>query len=147
MSRPRTRVKSTLPYIRSQEPLGRPLQQEWGYGGHANLFVSTPGHYGDIVWESFNIYYACLIKCRFCSNFIILSKPCPVPFRTCICFKVETILPWTCHVYGPFEFRKSLGTSMLPLPSSLIYNVLKLFCGYKYTRSFMINRIWGLQQR
>ena len=22
---------------------------------------------------------------------------------------------WTCHVYGPFEFRTSLGTSVLPL--------------------------------
>ena len=26
---------------------------------------------------------------------------------------VETILSWTCHVYGPFEFRTSLDTSIL----------------------------------
>ena len=26
---------------------------------------------------------------------------------------VETILSWSCHVYGPFEFRTSLGTSIL----------------------------------
>ena len=37
----------------------------------------------------------------------------PVPFGTCICSNVETILSWTCHVYGPFEFRTSLGTSFL----------------------------------
>ena len=36
-----------------------------------------------------------------------------VPFGTCICSNVETILSWTCHVYGPFEFRTSLGTSIL----------------------------------
>ena len=34
-------------------------------------------------------------------------------FGTCICSNVETILSWTCHVYGPFEFRTSLGTSIL----------------------------------
>ena len=34
-------------------------------------------------------------------------------FKTCICSNVETVLSWTCHVYGPFEFRTSLGTSIL----------------------------------
>ena len=42
-----------------------------------------------------------------------LWTPGPVPFGTCICSNVETILSWTCHVYGPFEFRTSLGTSIL----------------------------------
>ena len=28
-------------------------------------------------------------------------------------FFPETILSWTCRVYGPFEFRTSLGTSIL----------------------------------
>ena len=28
-------------------------------------------------------------------------------------FSVETILSWTCHIYGPFEFRTSLGASIL----------------------------------
>ena len=42
-----------------------------------------------------------------------LRTPGPVPFVTCICSYVETILPWTCHVYGPFEFRTSLGTYVL----------------------------------
>ena len=44
---------------------------------------------------------------------LLLRTPCPVPFGTCICSNVETILSWACHVYGPFEFRRSLGTSNL----------------------------------
>ena len=44
---------------------------------------------------------------------LLLRTPGPVPFGTCICSNVETILSWTCHVYGPFEFRTSLGTSNL----------------------------------
>ena len=43
---------------------------------------------------------------------LLLRTPGPVPFGTCICSNVET-LSWTCHVYGPFEFRTSLGTSIL----------------------------------
>ena len=45
---------------------------------------------------------------------LLLRTPGPVPFGTCICSYVETILSWTCHVYGPYEFRTSLGTSILP---------------------------------
>ena len=44
---------------------------------------------------------------------LLLRTPGPVPFGTCICSNVETILSWTCHVYGPFEFRTSLGSSIL----------------------------------
>ena len=44
---------------------------------------------------------------------LLLRTPGPVPFWTCICSNVETILSWTCHVYGPFEFWTSLGTSIL----------------------------------
>ena len=44
---------------------------------------------------------------------LLLRTPGPVPFGTCICSNAETILSWTCHVYGPFEFRTSLGTSIL----------------------------------
>ena len=44
---------------------------------------------------------------------LLLWTPGPVPFGTCICSNVETILTWTCHVYGPFEFRTPLGTSIL----------------------------------
>ena len=44
---------------------------------------------------------------------LLLWTPGPIPFGTCICSNVETILSWTCHVYGPFEFRTSLGTSIL----------------------------------
>ena len=53
---------------------------------------------------------------------LLLRTPGPVPFGTCICSNVETILSWTCHVYGPFEFRTSLGTSILlwTLPFSVV---------------------------
>ena len=44
---------------------------------------------------------------------LLLRTPGPVPFGTYICSNVETILSWTSHVYGPFEFRTSLGTSIL----------------------------------
>ena len=44
---------------------------------------------------------------------LLLWTPGPVQFGTCICSNVETILSWTCHVYRPFEFRTSLGTSIL----------------------------------
>ena len=44
---------------------------------------------------------------------LLLRTPGPVPFGTCICSNVETILSWSCHVYRPFEFRTSLGTSIL----------------------------------
>ena len=44
---------------------------------------------------------------------LLLRTPGPVPFGTCICSNAETILSWTFHVYGPFEFRTSLGTYIL----------------------------------
>ena len=44
---------------------------------------------------------------------LLLGTPGPVPCVTCICSNVETILSWTCHVYGPFESRTFLGTSIL----------------------------------
>ena len=44
---------------------------------------------------------------------LLLRTPGPVPLGTCICSNVETILSWTCHVYGPFKFRTSLGASIL----------------------------------
>ena len=46
----------------------------------------------------------------------LLRTPGPVPFVTCICPNVETILSWTCQVYGPFEYRTSFGTSILLEP-------------------------------
>ena len=46
---------------------------------------------------------------------LLLRTPGPVPYGTCICSNVETILSWTCHVDGPFEFRTSLGASILHL--------------------------------
>ena len=43
---------------------------------------------------------------------LLLRTPSRTPFGTCICSNVENILTWTCHVYGPFEFRTLLGTSI-----------------------------------
>ena len=61
---------------------------------------------------------------------LLLRTPGPVPFGTCICSNVETILSWTCHVYGTFEFRTSLGTSILHCISKrllVIVIIAKLF--------------------
>ena len=44
---------------------------------------------------------------------LLLRTPGHVPFGTCICSNVETIPSWTCYIYGTFEFRTSLGTSIL----------------------------------
>ena len=44
---------------------------------------------------------------------LLLRPPGPVPFGTCICSNVETIHSLTCNVYGPFECRTCLGTSIL----------------------------------
>ena len=46
---------------------------------------------------------------------LLLRTPGPVPFGTCICSGVETVLSWACRVYGPFGFRASLGASILLL--------------------------------
>ena len=56
---------------------------------------------------------------------LLLRTPGPVPFGTCICSIVETIFSWTCHVYGPFEFRTSLGTSILLLGQGYVKERLK----------------------
>ena len=54
---------------------------------------------------------------------LLLRTPGPVPFGTCVCSNVETILSRTCHVYGPFEFRTSLGTSILHLYEMLYIHI------------------------
>ena len=53
---------------------------------------------------------------------LLLQTPGPVPFGTCICSNVETILSWNCHVYEPFEFRTSLSTSILLRRRLLLYS-------------------------
>ena len=62
---------------------------------------------------------------------LLLRTPGPVPFGTCICSNVETILSWTCHVYGPFEFRTSLCTSILLRRNSSWESKQSLFCSFK----------------
>ena len=58
---------------------------------------------------------------------LLLRTPGPVPFGTCIKFCSNVSL--SCHVYGPFEFRTSLGTSFL-LMSCL------------YLQQFVLKRCW-----
>ena len=76
---------------------------------------------------NFGGFYRTLQRVRLANRGrLLLRIPSPDPFGTCICSNVETILSWTYHVYGPFEFRTSLGTSILPLitrpwPWSLTY--------------------------
>ena len=58
----------------------------------------------------------------------------------CICSNVDTNLSLTCHVYGPFAFRTSLGISILPITS---WTWLKLFSGrcisYIYLAKLQLN--------
>ena len=51
---------------------------------------------------------------------LLLRTPGPDRFRTCICSNVEIIISWTCHIYGSFEFRTSLVTSILPCNKKLV---------------------------
>ena len=71
---------------------------------------------------------------------LLLRTSGPVPFGTCICSNVETILSWTCHVYGPFDFRTSFGTSILL--SSLVFETIefrsKLFYMHMYLLAFSL---------
>ena len=63
---------------------------------------------------NFGGFHRTLQRVRLANRGRLLPRtPVPVPFGTCICPNVETILSWTCHVYGPFESRTSLGTSIL----------------------------------
>ena len=69
---------------------------------------------------------------------LLLRTPGPVPLGTCICSNVETIFSWTCHVYGPFEFRTSLGTSILLLSDWTGARPMSSLChGTMFLDSFM----------
>ena len=57
---------------------------------------------------------------------LLLRIPGLVPFETCICSKVETFHSWTCHVYGSFEFRTSLGTSIFIMHTNI--KIIHLRC-------------------
>ena len=77
---------------------------------------------------------------------LLLRTPGPVLFGTCICSNVETILSWTCHVYGPFEFRTSLGTSILLLTKLLTHTkqCVQKYCETAYSWSG-VNQMWILK--
>ena len=57
---------------------------------------------------------------------LLLGTPGTVPFGTCICSNVETILSWACNVDRPSELRTSLGASILLINviKSMIYNAI-----------------------
>ena len=74
---------------------------------------------------------------------LLLRTPGPVPFGTCICSNVETILSWTCHVYGPFEFRTSLGTSILPLISIIQLPSRWYLPMSQHDNGYEIRMFWG----
>ena len=58
---------------------------------------------------------------------LLLRTPGPVPFGTCICSNVETIFSWICHVYEPFEFWTSHGTSILILKVQIkLYTLINI---------------------
>ena len=75
---------------------------------------------------------------------LLLHAPGPVPFGTCICSNVGTILSWTCHVYGPSEFRTSFGTPILlcafVTPSPFGFSSFWHF----WDITFQILRIWSI---
>ena len=58
-----------------------------------------------------NVYIDIGSTCMFKGHFNRTAGP--VPLGTCICSNIETILSWTCHVYGLFEFRTFLGSFIL----------------------------------
>ena len=49
------------------------------------------------------------------TNFDIITIFQEVSIEHCWSGPIWDLLSWTCHVYGPFEFRTSLGTSILRL--------------------------------
>ena len=52
---------------------------------------------------NFGGFYRTLQRVRLANRErLLLRTPGPVIFGTCICSNVETILSWTCHVYGPW---------------------------------------------
>ena len=54
---------------------------------------------------------------------------------------------WPPHQFGVFDMKiENPARLAAPLSDAVRNIVLKLYCGYKYTRHFMINRVWGLKQ-
>ena len=97
--------------------------------------------------------------------------PGSVPlFGTCLCCNCWDQIPRICNVFTRLFFWKPLVTFsvffhlfkfqstfkrnaasnmlnlMLPRVERIFIINFKLYCGYKYVRPCMINRIWGLKQ-
>ena len=94
-------------------------------------------------YQNFGGFHRTLQRVRLANRGrVLLRTPGPVPFGTCICSNVETILSWTCHVYGPFEFRTSLGTLFCYLNLSVHVRLLhgKAFFLENYDESGLLFR-------
>ena len=76
---------------------------------------------GKLITELDFITYFELITKFWSAASLLLRTPGPVQFGTCICSYVDTNVSWTCHVYGPFEFRTSLGTCLFLSRSLFLY--------------------------
>ena len=66
---------------------------------------------------------------------LLIPTPGRVPFGTCFCSNIETIPSWTRHVYGPFEFRISLDTSICFLYRSSNVSISPAFHELYLTKS------------
>ena len=120
------------------------LDQDWQISSRGWYDVTNTSRGGSLNWDMAlyipRLRFVCLDSTLGFDYFsltsfrgrLLLWTPGPVPFGTCICSNVETILSWTCHVYGPFKSRTSLGTSIL-----LIYAFQKEIC---HTCFFLTSR-------
>ena len=80
-----------------------------------------------ISWKVGIYFHGTLQRMRIANRgHLPLRTPGPVPFGTCICSNIETILSWTCHVYGPFEKRTLIGTSIL-IGKIIIFSKFSIF--------------------
>ena len=106
------------------------------------------GHYGDLI-QQYEVFLSRMLNdiltldqlwlpIRLSTNRVrlanrgrlLLRTHGPVPFGTCICSNVETILSWTCHAYGPFEFQTSLGTCIFLHNTELdLHRIMSVFHG------------------
>ena len=74
--------------------------------GTPGLMSYFPGVIECLMWNAFLLVHHMINPWKFIGYCLLLRTPGPVPFGTCICSNVETILSWTCHIYGPFKIPR-----------------------------------------
>ena len=99
-------------------------------------------------WPYYQISEVSIEHCNGCgwptedtysSGHLVLSH-----FGACISSNVETILSWTCHVYGPFGFRTPFGTSFLLLIVILIFSLHGILILLHKCSNFQNSRKWDI---